>query len=239
MIKILFITFLILIGTLISRAQLALNNAPFAALLNRNATAGLYFEEDFEAPGYENPWVEDGSGGVITPNSAAAPAPLLGSFSLRMVLTADTARTRVNVGTHGTVYGFCMLNFNTLPPPGESFIGFSLSPGVDVVNLELIAGNQLRFAGSATTTDPILAATTYFVWWTYIKGTGANATYEIAFSTTPTKPTSGNTYALITNGAATSDVDLMRFGAEGGSPVTWLGTFDHIILSTSPIGSNP
>jgi hypothetical protein len=58
---------------------------------------------------------------------------------------------------------------------------------------------------NATTVATLSAGTTYYCWAYYSKGSGANAIYKVAFSTSKTKPTSGNNFAGGSNGSSTGD----------------------------------
>lgn len=229
------------------RAQLALNNAPFAALLSSsryfNPLSNYVFSESFEAPGYENTWTTNGS---LTVDPADSSAPLQGLYSLHITLSAQNGGVRAAWSAQSNVYGFFMIRFSNLPSTGttEDFIAFNVG-STKVLSMSLAGGNVLRVIDASATAQAATVATianntTYNVWWSYQAGTGANAKYTVAFSTTTTQPVSGNNYAETLVGGQSAFVDTIRCGADN-LPGTdaWEAKFDKIRISTTPIGDNP
>lgn len=95
--------------------------------------------------------------------------------------------------------------------------------------------------GAATTTNETATAitdgSTYHFWVHYQKGTGADAIYEVHWSTTPTKPADGSaTHAKVTNGTATGNATGIWFYSE------YAGTdwrIDKVRADDVLIGSDP
>ncbi len=107
------------------------------------------------------------------------------------------------------------------------------------VSINTSGGFQVRAGGGTevSTTDTMTINTTYHVWVRYVKGTGTDAFASVAFSTTGTRPTSGNAYRESTNGTATLDADRVRLGIANSSTFDQL--FDRILVSTSSIPNSP
>jgi hypothetical protein len=241
MIKIAFILILLAIGTLLSKAQLALNNSPYQALLASQPNTNIYlFQEFFEAPGYQNVWTTNG---VASINPANSTSPLQGVYSLSISLSADGGGVYSSFGAQSTVYGFFKIRFSSLPLSGdEDFIALNAGGGKALL-LFLSGGNVVRISdGSAfdDTVDAILINTTYNCWWSYQAGSGADAVYTFAFSTGTTRPTGGNNFVQVSNGVRTGTVDSIRCGADASPGVdSWAARYDSILFSTSQIGDNP
>lgn len=230
-----------MLGVTVSTSSTILGRTPNSAVMGQTLASGssYLFEENFEAPGYQNSWTESGSG-TITPTYATAPAPLQGSYSLRLLGVAQQPTTySVLSSDQGTLYVYFLCNIASLP--GDYF--FSLRNSSNVTVLELLVDSTLLrvrngSSGGASTVTSFSAATTYHIWLKYVKGTGANSTSEVWFSTTGIKPADGsNNYAIKTGGNATTDVNRVYFGLPSNS--TWNGIFDRVLCSTSPIGDNP
>lgn len=92
-------------------------------------------------------------------------------------------------------------------------------------------------ATTATTTATTADGNTYHFWVHYLKGTGANATLEVHFSTTPTKPADGSTFhAKVTNGTATDNATGVWFYSEYAG-CDW--RIDKVRADDVLIGSDP
>jgi hypothetical protein len=249
--KLVFILMLLAIGVLLSRAQLSLNNAPFAALLNRQSSAANYFlQENFEGPGYQNVWTISSTGaGSLNDTYNTSPAPLEALYSLRLNLSANTRRvTNVLNSSYSTLYGYLLINVQTVPSVGNTPIITFLSNSTPVFAISLF--EVLTGAWSASMYDdagvnrgfiaasnPGFEGVTNHFWFSLSTGTGANATYTIGRSADGIKPTSGTTFASTSSGSAVGTVNQIQIGTTNSA--SWRIIFDKIRLSTSPIGDNP
>ena len=207
----------------------------------RFAAAGgpsYLFEENFEGTGYENTWTESGTG---TKDEDYATGPLEGSQSLRLVFASHNGLTYATLpSSEGTLEWYFMVNFATLPASGKVFARLRDASSNSLLRLEVSTGNILRIrhgTGTVATVDTITTGTTYHIWLRYVKGTGSNGQGSVAFSTDGVRPTSGNSYAALTNGSLTADANQVLFGTENTS--AWEGLFDRVIADTGTIGDNP
>lgn len=230
---------------LTASAQLALNNAPFAALLSRQGSASgePFFEEFFEAPGYENTWVTNNPGASINPENASA--PLQGTFSLSINLTSDGTSVRSVFASQTTVDVFFLVRFSNMPGTSLDEDWFALNDGsTKVVSVFLNVGNVVSIKApsdtAVSTVGTMSVNTTYFCWLSYQAGSGANGRYSFAFSTTSTRPTSGNNFIETTTSASTASVDTIRLGADASPGTdTWTARYDACVISASTIPVPP
>jgi hypothetical protein len=177
----------------------------------------------------------DTTAGAPTANFAyaTAPAPLEGSFSLRIASSGAILGKVASYTAQDTVYFYLLLNHTTLVGGANSFgiLDGSGNVVLDVSNanpeFRLHCGTVTAFSTSIT------QGTTYSVWGDYTKGTGANAVCHLYHSTTTTKPGSPN--ITITNGDATAQAASVRLGSFS----TAVHLYDHVRVSTIAIGSNP
>jgi hypothetical protein len=87
-----------------------------------------------------------------------------------------------------------------------------------------------------TTVDAMSTDTTYHVWWHYKKGTGSNSIVSAAFSTTSTRPSSGNKFVGITNGTNTATLDYVAPGGiDPGSGTGINGVWDKFQVASTDV----
>lgn len=202
--------------------------------------ASYLLAEDFGAGGFQKNWTTT-TPGTVDPSFSTS--PLDGSHSLRIANVAQPGRTYTDDFTaQADLHTYFLARFESaIPPSGKHFLELLSSSGTVLASLERNASNLLtmRIAnGSANNTVATLAADTlYHFWFRYTKGTGANAFAEVGFSTTGTKPTSGNNYRSASNGAATADAARFQIGSSGNA--TWEAIFDKVRLHNAVIGDNP
>lgn len=214
-------------------------NAPVTYLINEG------FEEvdgggalGSATDGYDSPLV---TAETTAPNNdyATAPAPLVGTYSLFMDTTAPANKqTRWVLGSAETeLHIFFMFSDATLPSNANGPIfTISDSGGNDQCYLYLRSDGTMQiFNGgtSATTVDSPAASTTYYVWVDW----KTDGTAAVGFSTTGTKPTSGNKYASVTGGNGTTASVRLHLRADSGTGLQII--FDKFLVSTATIGSNP
>jgi hypothetical protein len=197
-------------------------------------------QENFEGSGYENTWTEAGTG-TKDEDYATSPAPLVGSQSLRLAFASQNGTTTTALSAdQGTCDVYFQVNFAAIPASGKVFLRLRDASANTLVRIEIGSSNRFTLrhgTAAASTTDGLSTSTTYHVWISYAKGTGANGSATIAFSTTGTRPTSGNAYAAVTTGTATADVHDIMLGTENTS--TWEGVFDKVRVDDATIGDNP
>lgn len=206
-----------------------------AAVIQKKRAGGAaptyLINQNFEGAGYDNgeTWTEGGS-----PNENYAAAPLLGSESLR-IQNGASDYSLTTFAAQSTVYGYALIRFAVLPSSKTQVFTFEVNGvgggsfmEVDSSGNVTLNANGGSSAASATT---LSTGTTYSVW---LKHTSGGAS-ELAVSTTTTKPSvdgSGNVY--LTKTAAVVNVDEVFLYVGTGEAL-----FDHVLVSTAPIGDNP
>jgi hypothetical protein len=103
------------------------------------------------------------------------------------------------------------------------------------VELRVLATGALRIydpdsgTAASSTAGDIVAGTTYFIWFHYVKGTGANAQYTVYKSTTSTR---GSAVASSVIGEATGDIAQIYFLGTGSTTVSR----DNVLVNNTEIG---
>ncbi len=240
---------LLILSCLPALAQLNLSSSPYSALLNQRKNSGTnytyFFTENFEAPGYENPWVMTGTG-TFNPSYTGAPGPLQALRSLLVDLSAQNGRIYCPITPTNRLYGFFMVDFTIRPPSGNPFFCYSVAAGtiLDTYWIGLSGANHIQAWKGAnlicTTPEPLPDFTTNYIWFSCVSNSG-NMDLEIAFSTNaPVRPTSGGKFASGSAGTILTidTVNIAQFPTGGGG-LTYQGLYDKIRVSTSYIGNNP
>lgn len=91
----------------------------------------------------------------------------------------------------------------------------------------------------ATTVGVVSTTDNTHLWFHYKKGTGADGVADVGFSTTGTKPSTGDNFAAVSAGTATTDVDRIYIESEfiNGSGIRV--HFDKLRVDDATIGDNP
>jgi hypothetical protein len=104
-----------------------------------------------------------------------------------------------------------------------------------------VSGNTLvminsNFDGVGANPSATLPTNTpIYIWFRYKAG-ASDGVMELAWSTTTTKPTSGTGYAITSLSTMNVTMSVFGFSSNGDNVVT---DHDHILISSSSIGSNP
>lgn len=184
--------------------------------------------EDFEGTGVPSGWTDTGSNNW---DYSTSPAPLVGSQSLQ-----NSADCYVDFTGQSAVWVYFTYYCPSTIAATNPWVSLQTSGGVDVAYLRSLNSGDLR--GLAVTTLQTASAVEtinqqYHIWLHYVKGTGANAVFQMYIATTDTRP--GSPSVNISTGDATSDVARFRlFKRNVNSTI-----FDKIRISTSEIGSSP
>ncbi len=205
------------------------------------------FTENFDgstlcATGYTetctNTWVVSGSGsGTLDFDNAAAPAPLEGTYSLRIVYTDDARQVHGTFDSTNEVWGYLMVNWDTLPTGPNHFLKLRNSSSAnqayfyfnsDTSKLVGVHGTVASSDGATT----ILVDTTYHIWFHY-KISASPGILELFLSTNSTKP--GTAEITITNGDATGGIAQIALCANGSGHLV----IDKVRVDDIDIGSNP
>lgn len=190
----------------------------------------LFFSEYFEGTGYDGgSWTSEGPGaGGENPDYTTS--PLEGSQSLRIaasdvinvVSPSFTAKTEV----WGKLRVKCA---NETSAPRWIIQDASTPANLAEFRINNVgSGPQwqvLNNGGSTTLGSAVTLGTTYYVWFHWAKGTGANSVTELFVSTSNAKP--GSADVSITTGAAATDATRLYFRDGGGSDIV----FDALELS--------
>jgi hypothetical protein len=212
-----------------------------------DTTGATYLlQENFEnvSVGYENIWTQAGSATTLDAKSTTSPAPLQGAQSLAITLAAQTGRTtNVLSSAYGTLDYYFLLDPVSIPAGARPIWACRDSAGNLIGSVQLNSDGTLRAsAGGGTgqnTTDALSALTTYHVFITASKGTGANGVCTVGFSTDGTRPTSGNKFKSSSNGTMTTDQDRSIFGSFSAASTTVSFVVDKYRISSTTIGDNP
>ena len=213
--------------------------------INRAATqAGQTFllSENFETPttGYESgTWTEETFSATIDPAYTAG--PLVGSQSFRASSASGWARS-ISPTFAGASEMWYYFKFRLLVRAQHFLVAF-YNGTTFLAGVALTSGTALvycPFAVNTTTVGTMVADTTYNGWFHYKAGTGTDAIADFGFSTTSTRPTSGNNFCSLTNGQATLAPDRIYVGtAAGVGASTFDYVWDKIRVATSLIDGEP
>lgn len=207
-----------------------------------NPPASPLILETFEGAGYVNTgWTETLNGGTIDEDYTGV--VLDGAQSLRIV-TGNGTSTYIDrtVTAAGQLWFFFQFRPVTLSGT-KSIIDIADNAATTLGKVTLSAAGVVTvFSGatSVSTVNTMGAGGQYNVWVEYNKNNGANRICNVGFSTSTTRPTSGNGYAqasTTTSAVNIGDVFLGNFGTDFGSPVEYL--YDYFIIDDAQIGDNP
>lgn len=192
--------------------------------------AAYLLSESFEGTGYENSWTEAG-----TPNEDYTTVVLDGSQSLGLVSSGDSSYA--SFAAQSSVWFYCMFRFPSATNNNTShLIQLRDSGGAEVCGMRFASGGVYTIshgtANASSAASAYASATTYHIWLHYTKGTGANGTLDLYFSSTSTQP--GSPSLSITTGTATADAAQI-FLQRG----TTIMVIDKVRVSASAIGSAP
>ena len=203
---------------------------------------GADVTEHVETPptGYEHSWTV--TFGSPNPVQSTSGLSLEGSQCCNVTAEAGAEELYVSFTASDKAYAFFELRFSTLPS-GADRTQFGFSNGTDQADAES-QGDVSEFkiysgGGDATASGSAANATgtTYFIWFEYEKGTGANGVLRLYRNTTSTKP--GSPDAAITTSNDTFQVSRFVLGNN------WSGSagdfyIDKLRISrTAAFGSNP
>lgn len=189
-------------------------------LVNSSTQSGASYlvNENFDGTGTASGWTNSGS-----PNWDYTTAILDGTHSL--LCSAGTS-TEYSFPSQSTAYAKFMLRVPTaLPGATITVAGLRATDSSARALVRMNASGQLAvFANgsdSTFTTDAMSHSTTYYVWMTW----SASGTCSVGWSTTDTRPTSGNKFTSKTGGTGT--VEKVQLNSTN--------IFDRVQVSTSQL----
>lgn len=208
-------------------AQPALQRAIMAQ--SPPAAAGFTpdFRETFDAAGFDN--TEWSTSGTQDPDYTTTPAPLEGTQSLH-INNGYCYRTVANNQTNL----FFICNLHTWN--NYSYLVVLRDSSGNILGGVLLSTSNHPYIHAGTTTLTLTGVTmnldtTYYIWVTYIPGTGADAKAAFWISETTTKPESPN--GTIANGNGTAYPGQLYVRNSGDA------IFDRVITHSQAIPSNP
>lgn len=200
-----------------------------------NPCSGYLICQGYEGTGYDNgeTWTEGG----INIDEDYTTSPIVGSQSLRISTSTQAGYAFSSFTANDNAYAFFRFRAAALPGATTNMSTIRDSSGTVLATVALRTDGKLQVTpagGSAQTTGSAIAtATDLYIWFEYEKGTGSNAVARCGFSTDGTKPT----MTAGSNGTATAQAGRIYTGATSNSSVDWV--YDHVLVSTTAIGSNP
>jgi hypothetical protein len=202
------------------------------------ASADL-ISEDFEGAGAPSGWSTDT--GTPDYDCTASPCPLVGSQSLSLG-TADAAVFKGSLGSKSEVWFYFQFRFVSSVQNSTLLMDLRDSADNPAFQMDMtINFMRVNDGGvNASCVDGLSADTTYHCWGHYLKGSGANDTAEIKFSTTGIRPADGsNAHAKLTTGSLNRTIDRFYFRKQfSDAPVAV--KFDKLRMSSvGDLGDNP
>lgn len=199
------------------------------------------FLETFDSTGYDNiGWTEDGG----TPDEDYTSVVLEGEQSLlldsRGTSTGQSLyRNYTMQSADATLVVRFRIKCNSLPATGapDSFlIKFTSTSPTTRGQILLTDDHKLVAApvgGTAVeTTNSIQEGVEYYIWITHKRSISGDGTNSVAFNTTFTRPSSGDNYAISSNGTATSAPARYYIGAgysSGGTNYSQTCIIDQVM----------
>jgi hypothetical protein len=194
------------------------------AVTNSSTQGGVTYlhEENFEGTGLPTNWTNESG----SPNYDYTTTVLQGSQSA--LFNGTTGYATFTGQT--TAYAYVLFRTTALPGSTISVMGFRDSGGGALATLQINSSGQVGIlsGGSAFTTDAIAPNTTYHMWIKFVSG----GTSEIGFSTSGTRPTSGNAFQSI---GSSSSGTTVRFRFSG----SMVSIVDRVLVDDVTIGDNP
>jgi hypothetical protein len=230
---------ILICGTAISSAGLLINPYRFAA--PGGGGPSYLINQNFEGTGYDNgeTWTSFAGGGTIDPDYTTS--PIVGSQSLRIVVTgANQAASYTQFTGTDTPYIYCRFRLDSNTGEAKLFVIDDNAYGSAAV-VTVTAGGKLAVLASGAgspneSTNNLPTATDLHFWIDVIKGTGANHTVKAGWNTIATKPSltaGGATSAVSAAGTGTAQPARLFCGTY--SSETMAAVYDAVQISTIPI----
>lgn len=220
-------------------AQTALNgnlriNGKAIIVFPQSTPAALLIDESFEGTGTPSGWTSVSG----SPNFDNASSPIAGAQDLLFSAGADR-EAYATFTASGEVWIRLRLKFSAAPSstPAPVVVQDAASPSAYVA-LQVNSSGAIRLldnsgANTGYTTDTITGGTGVYIFIHVAKGTGANAVYDVEWSTTSTRTGSGNKFASASNGTYASDTDYLDFFRNNTSWSTATFQIDDVKVSNT------
>jgi hypothetical protein len=186
-----------------------------AAFLKPAAGGGVTYLLDtgFEATGTESGWGSYGS-----PEWDYTSSPIAGSHSFRLNATGEGAYA--NFTSSPELYGKMRLRVNGSLATAYFLNLFDAADTAGNIILQVAITASGGLSMSEETSDKFTADNNIYVWWHYLKGTGANARCDVWWNSTDTRPANGTgKHAAWTNGVMTANAVSLSVAISASSDV--------------------
>lgn len=196
-----------------------------AGLAQQQASAGTTYllNETFDSTGYDVAgWSESSS--EIKEDWTTAPAPLSGTQSLYFDASAARTLDTPAFTASDTVWVSFLFHDDEASLPASGRTLFAIKDSVGGTTIASFAlesdGDVTVVCGSATqrSTASLSLNTTFRIWFSYTKGSGANGQAAVYWDTSLAGP-KGTSKASVTTGTSTAQAASIRFA--GYSDVEW------------------
>jgi hypothetical protein len=194
--------------------------------------------ETFDAAGYDlGGWSENiCTTGTVDEDATTAPAPLVGTQSLKIITASASCGLTTNTFTSGTerwAYFQVLLDTST---NNNKIFSFWTSGGAELCVVRVVTANTVTADhgtasnGSTATTDTVVDDTVYHIW---VHFDADDCTVQ--FNTTATPPGCPSTKCAVDGGGAGGTTNTVVVGGTNSDGVvTWY--FDKILVDDADIG---
>lgn len=189
-----------------------------SGLVKQEAASGTTYllNETFDATGYDVAGWTESNTSEVKEDYATSPAPLSGTQSLYFDVTATRTVDTPAFAASDAVWVSFLLHDDEATLPAAQRIVCAIKDAVGGTTVASIAiesdGDVTVACGSATqrSTASLTLNTTYRIWVSYTKGTGANGQAAVYWDTSLSGP-KGTAKASVTTGTATAQAASVRF----------------------------
>jgi hypothetical protein len=180
--------------------------------------SSFLLEEGFEGTGFENTWTTAGTG-TVDPDEATTVIAGSQSLHINLITPGQTGSAYADFAAQGSV--FVKFRLRVVSTNGGTQTIATIRNGTTLLASLILAGaSRVMRANAAggsnnTSTDALPVDTDLYVWFEYVKGTGADAICRVGWATTDTKPTfvaAGGKTGISANGSGTSDASRFYLG---------------------------
>lgn len=201
----------------------------------------LFPIETFEGAGYVNAgWTEDGASPTINEDYTATVLDGSQSLFVQPGAAGGIARIYKSITASGEVWAF--FQFRPVSSVGAMTIfEFWDSGFAQIYVVTLNANNTLKVQQGATSSGNSVGTmadgTTYNCWAHFKKGAGGTGVADFAFSTTTTRPTSGDNFVSVA-GSNNADATRVVVGLDTVDAAE-SAIYDYVLVDDAQIGDNP
>jgi hypothetical protein len=197
------------------------------------AASSLLIDENFESTGKPSPW--DSNAGV--PDWDNTSSPIAGAQDVKMG-SAATCNIYAPLTPSSEMWVQFEMSLGNVPGSITIFGYLFDGPFAGSAEITVTGTGNLKIGDgggtSSATTDAMTAGVHYWVFFHALKGTGANAAYDVEFSTTSTRVGSGNKFQSYASGTLAANVEWVYFDRQNvawGSGITY--QLDNVKISNT------